>query len=154
MIPAAETIPAASHARPAARRPTVAGIRSAVRTLTTIAEAYAALLLFDLLALRGFQRTYTYTRGRRVSSRQPDTGTIAHVCWCVEEACVWYWKRAFCLQRSAVATWLLRRRGVAAELVIGFRPVPIDSHAWVEVAGQVVNDRPQYQIHFRVLDRM
>jgi hypothetical protein len=39
-------------------------------------------------------------------------------------------------------------------VVIGFRPVPVDSHAWVEVDGKVVNDRPQYQKHFRVLERL
>jgi hypothetical protein len=76
------------------------------------------------------------------------------VCWCVEEACVWYWKRSYCLQRSTVATWLLRRRGVPADLVIGFRPTPIDSHAWVEVNGVVVNDRPQYKKFYRVLERL
>jgi hypothetical protein len=76
------------------------------------------------------------------------------VCRAVEEACIWYFKRAYCLQRSSVTTWMLRRRGVAAQLVIGYRPVPVDSHAWVEVDGRVVNDRPQYQKFFRVLDRL
>jgi hypothetical protein len=63
-------------------------------------------------------------------------------------------KRAACLQRSAVATWLLRRHGVPAELVIGYRPLPFESHAWVEVDGQVVNDLPQYKKVFKVLDRL
>jgi hypothetical protein len=58
------------------------------------------------------------------------------------------------LQRSVVATWLLRHHGWRAELVIGCRPLPFESHAWVEVDGQVVNDRPQYQKVFTVLDRL
>jgi hypothetical protein len=59
-----------------------------------------------------------------------------------------------CLQRSMVATWLLRRHGIAAKMVIGCRPLPFESHAWVEVDGCVVNDRPQYQRAFRVLERL
>jgi transglutaminase-like putative cysteine protease len=72
----------------------------------------------------------------------------------VAEACVWYPRRAFCLQRSWVATLLLRRYGFPAQLVIGYRPIPVDSHAWVEIEGRVVNDRPQYQKFYRVLDRL
>ena len=76
------------------------------------------------------------------------------IVWSVDEACVWYAKRAACLQRSVVATWLLRRNGIAAQMVIGCRPLPFESHAWVEVDGRGVNDRPKYQSAFRVLDRV
>lgn len=119
-----------------------------------VLEALGGLVLFDLLAWRGFARVHGFTRALPVARQARDPETVARVCRAVEEACVWYVKRAFCLQRSTVATWLLRRRGVAAELVIGYRPMPVDSHAWVEVGGQVVNDRPQYQKFFHVLDRL
>lgn len=117
-------------------------------------EAWAGLLLFDLLSCGGFPFVHAFTRARRVARRSAAPEATARVCRAVEEACIWYVKRAYCLQRSSVATWMLRRRGVPAQLVIGYRPVPVDSHAWVEVAGQVVNDRPQYQKFFRVLDRL
>lgn len=119
-----------------------------------VAEALAGLVLFDLLSRGGFARVHGFTRRRRVAGRTPAAGVTARVCQAVEEACIWYVKRAYCLQRSTVTTWMLRRRGVPAELVIGYRPVPVDSHAWVEVHGEVVNDRPQYQKFFRVLDRL
>ena len=67
---------------------------------------------------------------------------------------MWYVKRAACFQRSVVATWILRRHGHAASLVIGYRPIPFESHAWVEVDGLVVNDLPQYRKAFAVLDRL
>lgn len=67
---------------------------------------------------------------------------------------MWYFKRAYCLQRSSVTVWMLRRLGIRAQLVIGYRPVPVDSHAWVEVDGIVVNDRQEYRIFFRELDRL
>lgn len=119
-----------------------------------VVEALVGLVIFDLASLFGFEKAYALVRNwpvrRRRSSRVNDTA----VCSAVDEACVWYFKRARCLQRSAVTTWLLRLHGVAACLVIGFRPVPMESHAWVEVDGQVVNDRPQYQRFFQVLDRL
>jgi Transglutaminase-like superfamily len=123
-------------------------------TILLVGEALGWLLLFDLLATSGFAAVHEITRRRPVAARTPAPEVTARVCRAVEEACIWYFKRAYCLQRSTVATWMLRRRGVAAELVIGFRPAPVDSHAWVEVGGQVVNDRPQYQKFFRVLDRL
>src|ERR671922_281433 len=113
-------------------------------TALLVAEAFGGLLLFDLLSLRGFSLVHAFTKTRAVAKRTPAPDVAARVCRAVEEACIWYFKRAYCLQRSSVTTWMLRRRGLAAELVIGYRPVPVDSHAWVEVRGQVVNDRPQY----------
>lgn len=51
---------------------------------------------------------------------------------------------ATCLTRSLLLQWMLRRRGVAAELRIGVRLAQgaLDAHAWVEVAGEPVNDDP------------
>ena len=123
-------------------------------TILLVAEALGWLLMFELLALTGFAVVHQFTRRYRIARRTPAPDVTARVCRAVEEACIWYFKRAYCLQRSSVTTWMLRRRGVPAQLVIGYRPVPVDSHAWVEVGGQVVNDRPQYQKFFRVLDRL
>ena len=85
----------------------------------------------------------------------PDGLPLAVVAvWSVDEACVWYVKRAPCLQRSAVTACLLRRHGIRAEMVIGYRGLPFESHAWVEVDARIVNDRPQYQKFFTVLERL
>jgi hypothetical protein len=46
---------------------------------------------------------------------------------------------------------LLRKHDVVARLVIGYRPVPFFSHAWVEVNGRVVNDSPAYRERLQVL---
>lgn len=115
-------------------------------------HAWLALLAFDLGRFAGFARVHERVRRSRV--RRPTGATCAEIVWAVEEACVWYPTRAACLQRSVVAAWILRQHGIAAELVIGYRPVPFESHAWVEVDGRVVNDRPQYQRVFTVLDRL
>jgi hypothetical protein len=121
-------------------------------TLLTL-EAWIALAAFDLARPAGFARLCAWLRGCRVSSRRR-LADPQDVVWSVEEACVWYVKGSACLQRSLVATWLLRRHGFAAEMVIGCRPLPFESHAWVEIDGRVVNDLPQYQRVFTVLNRL
>jgi Transglutaminase-like superfamily len=119
-----------------------------------ITQSFAGLLAYDLvLALFGFKRVHAVARAWPSAQRRRGPST-ERICRAVAEACVWYPKRALCLQRSWTATLLLRRYGAPAQLVIGYRPMPIDSHAWVEVDGRVVNDRPQYQKFYRVLDRL
>jgi hypothetical protein len=117
-------------------------------------SAGLGLVLFDAAALAGFARLHERLRRRVVATRPTRQTNVDDVVWAVEEACVWYVKRVACLQRSAIAVWMLRNEGVTAELVIGCRPLPFESHAWVEVHGVVVNDRPQYQRVFTVLDRL
>jgi transglutaminase superfamily protein len=124
-----------------------------LRLCVLTAHAWILLASFDLARRAGFARTCERLRRLNPATRK----SWAHaedVVWAVDEACVWYVKRAACLQRSVVATRLLRRHGLRAEMVIGYRPLPFESHAWVEVDGNVLNDRPQYQKAFTVLDRI
>ena len=122
------------------------------RSVLTI-QAWIGLAAFDIARPAGFARLCAVVNRWRPSSRRSPFDP-ADVVWSVDEACVWYVKRALCLQRSVVATWLLRRHGFAAEMVIGYRPLPFESHAWVEIDGRIVNDLPQYQHAFTVLNRL
>jgi hypothetical protein len=134
---------------------TIASWRRTVRLTRLTSQAWLALVGFDIARLGGFARLHD--RLRRCAVRACGLSVpveVDEVIWAVEEACVWYVKRALCLQRSAIATRLLRRHGICAELVIGYRPLPFESHAWVEVDGRVVNDRQQYQKAFTVLERL
>jgi hypothetical protein len=117
------------------------------------AEALVGLMLYDLISLMAFKRVHTLVKNCPVLKRQVSDDLSQRICDALAEACVWYVKRVYCLQRSAVVTWLLRLHGVPAELVIGCRPIPVQSHAWVEVHGSVINDRPQYQKFFVVMER-
>ena len=128
--------------------------RLAWRLARLVAQAWAGLAAFDIARLGGFTRVHERIRECSVGASTSDGSRTAEIVWAVDEACVWYVKRVHCLQRSAVATRLMRQHGIAAELVIGYRPIPFESHAWVEVNGHVVNDRPQYQRAFSVLDRL
>jgi hypothetical protein len=71
----------------------------------------------------------------------------------VDLACVFYFRQVMCLQRSAATTLLLRRHGWEAEMVIGAQMLPFKSHAWVEINGVVVNDKPYMLDIYRVLER-
>lgn len=128
-------------------------LRRTGRRVAWSIQAWIALAAFDIARPAGFARLCAWLHRRRPAS-QRCPATAEDIVWCVDEACVWYVKRAACLQRSVVATWMLRRQGIAAEMVIGCRPLPFESHAWVEVDGHVVNDLPQYQRAFTVLNRL
>ena len=71
----------------------------------------------------------------------------------MDMACIWYWKQALCLQRSAATACLLKSYGVPAQMVIGAQLMPFRAHAWVEVDGRVVNDKPYAAEVYTVLDR-
>lgn len=50
--------------------------------------------------------------------------------------------RANCLEQSLVLWWMLRRHGIAADLLIGANKQAgrFEAHAWVEYFGVVLND--------------
>ena len=73
------------------------------------------------------------------------------ICDAVLLAACLYWKPVLCLQRSACTALLLRRHGVDAHVVIGFRPSPFFCHAWVEVEGRVVFGSTTYKNRLQLL---
>jgi hypothetical protein len=78
---------------------------------------------------------------------------VSELCHAMDYACVFYVKRVLCLQRSAATTILLRRYGWSAEMVIGAQILPFKSHAWCEIKGEVVNDKPYMKDIYQVLER-
>jgi hypothetical protein len=104
------------------------------------------LCLFSLKALCFLVRAWP---ARSVKSRA--SCRVGSICKAVERACIWYPKKALCLQRSAVTACLLRNAGVPARMTIGVRPMPLRAHAWVEVDGCPVNDWPKVKTFYRTL---
>ena len=116
----------------------------------------AFTLLFSLeRSLRSGNFAAIHERVRRTPVRQvtATSHAVENVCDAVEVICLWYWKQVLCLQRSAATAILLREQGVAAELVIGAQHMPFRAHSWVEVDGEVVNDRSYTKEMYSVLDR-
>jgi Transglutaminase-like superfamily len=119
-----------------------------------ILQAYLKLIHFDLYLARGsFAALYNKVRKYPIAKKSPGSEDIDKICYAVDMACIWYWKEALCLQRSAALTCLLKRYGVPAQMVIGAQHIPFKSHAWVEVDGRVVNDKPYVSEVYAVLDR-
>lgn len=58
--------------------------------------------------------------------------------------------RANCLEQSLVLWWLLRRRGMQAEIRVGARKLAdrFEAHAWVELNGMVLSDSGEGHLHF------
>ena len=117
-----------------------------------VLNAYLKLIQFDLYLARGnFAALYDKVRNYPVGALAPNT--IEDLCSAVNIACIWYWKEALCLQRSAATACLLKKYGVTAQMVIGAQQMPFKAHAWVEVEGRVVNDKPYTPEMYQVLDR-
>ena len=117
-------------------------------------KAFWKLVVFDFYVTRGDFRTLHSKVRTYIRKDIPLThDVIQQVCSAVDLACIWYWKEVLCLQRSAATTCLLRQNGVPAQLVIGAQQIPFKAHAWVEVDGHIVNDKPYMAELYGVLDR-
>lgn len=117
-------------------------------------QAYSRLIYFDLLLASGnFLSVYQKVRNCPLTQLSGATGGTARICAAVDRACIWYWKEVSCLQRSAATTCLLKQHGLTARMMIGAQPLPFKAHAWVEVDGIVVNDKPYMREIYAVLDQ-
>lgn len=119
-----------------------------------VLQAYLRLIQFDSYLARGdFEALYNKVRNFPIGKKPASLNSVERVCSAVDMACIWYWKEALCLQRSAATACLLKRHGVPAQLVIGAQQMPFKAHAWVEVDDRVVNDKPYMPEMYAVLDR-
>lgn len=119
-----------------------------------VLRALLGLALFDVvLSFFSLQSLCSRVKSWPLQERKPDgdPDVVARVCTAVDRACVWYPKKALCLQRSAVTACLLRHYGIRATMVVGVRPMPFLAHAWVEADGAVVNDFPRVKTFYRSL---
>jgi hypothetical protein len=117
-------------------------------------RAYLKLIQTELLlAHSDFAVLHRKVRNYPVANCKSACDGVDKVCAAVDIACIWYWKQVLCLQRSAATTCLLRRLGMPARMIIGGQQMPFKAHAWVEIDGRVVNDKPYMREMYAVLDR-
>jgi hypothetical protein len=117
-------------------------------------ESWLLLLYVDcVMSFHGFPRVHEIVRKRLVRARQLPAVDVSELCRGMDLACVFYVKRVLCMQRSGATTLLLRRYGQRAEMIIGVQLIPFRSHAWVEIDGHVVNDKPYMRLVFQELER-
>lgn len=109
-------------------------------------RAFYEIARYDVvLSLRGSGRILSQLKGQSVTAKTAGAESEKAICDAVLLATCFYWKPVLCLQRAVCTVRLLRRHGIHARLVIGYRPSPFFSHAWVEVDGRVVYGSAAYQ---------
>ena len=120
-----------------------------------VLESWSLLLRFEWsLRFRGFNVLRRAVQEQPVAvSTSARLVPMEELCRAMDYACVLYLKPVLCLQRSATTTILLRRHGWSADMVIGAQILPFKSHAWCEVDGLVVNDKPYMRDIYEVLER-
>jgi Transglutaminase-like superfamily len=117
-------------------------------------QAYSELLRLEVPVFRrNFAAILERVRTARLNPRFGVTLSADRICHAVDVAAALYFKNVLCLERSAAAARLLKKYGFQAEMVIGVQQLPFLAHAWVEVDGRVVNDKPYMAEIYSVLAR-
>jgi hypothetical protein len=117
-------------------------------------RALHLLIVYDVLCtFSNFARIRGMVKKWPVARKPYDGSAVNRVSTAVNYACIWYPKQALCLQRAFVMAHLLRREGIAAEMVLGAQKLPFKAHAWVEVDGRAVNETLSVQMTYAVWDR-
>jgi hypothetical protein len=97
------------------------------------------LALYDAVSvfygMRGVKRLL-----RRTSTAWPSHVASESTINALDYATCFYLRPVRCLQRSVTLARLLRRNGISAEVIVGYRWEPFCGHAWVEVEGRPIDD--------------
>ena len=124
-----------------------------MKTLALVVEAYMKLIGHDLfMAQHDFASLHRRVKGFPLRQTAPEPSAADAIRRALDIACCFYPKQALCLQRSSVLIAMLRRRGVPAHMVIGAQKLPFKAHAWVEIEGQIFNDRLAAREIFLILE--
>jgi transglutaminase superfamily protein len=117
--------------------------------------SWVLLVYFDFILNFGNLNALQSVLRRRLPRTISGTSVPSNeqLCRSMDFACVFYFKRVLCLQRSAATTILLRRYGWDARMITGAQILPFRSHAWVEIEGRVVNDKPYMREIYQLLDQ-
>jgi hypothetical protein len=119
-----------------------------------VLHALLLLLSYDFLVYFGsFRGVYSTVRRWPVAQLSSTGATIEPLVRAVDYACIFYPKQVHCLQRSFVITYLLRKRGVPAEMVLGASRMPFRAHAWVEISGHAINEKQTTTGQYAVWER-
>ena len=112
------------------------------------------LLFFCDVALRvlGFARTLRWARAM-AGNREQDVAdeVIRETLRKVIVATAFYPGRSKCLEQTLASYMLLRRRGARVQIRFGVQPYPFYAHAWLELDGQPLTEKPELVSRFALL---
>jgi hypothetical protein len=127
------------------------------RTFSRLTKAERLVALEAALGLTATWialRTLGFRRWKRVlespAIRKKTSAPAAEVVRMEEAAARNLFFDTNCLEQSLVLWWLLQKRGVPADLLIGARKDAnrFEAHAWVEFAGAPLNSTGEGHLHF------
>ena len=124
-------------------------MKKATRIWLVCGALYELVRYEVIVLLHGSGRVLQQLRRQSIETHATDREQI--ISDAVLLATCFYFKPVLCLQRAVCTVRMLRRYGIFARLVIGYRPAPFFSHAWVEVEGRVVYGSPAYQKRLTLL---
>ena len=117
-----------------------------MKRIGLVSKAVYEIVRYEVvLSLLGSGRILQQLKRQSINAKTVSNELEKAICEAVLLAACFYWKPVLCLQRAVCTVRLLRRHGIHARLVIGYRPSPFFSHAWVEVNGRVVYGSAAYQ---------
>lgn len=117
-------------------------------------DAYCELLRLEYpLFRKNFAAIYDRVRRMPLGTRHKKIREYTQLSHAVDVAAVLYFRKVLCLQRSAATACLLKKNGFPAQLVIGVQQLPFAAHAWVELDGAIINDKPYMSDIYSVLAR-
>jgi len=122
-----------------------------IKYVWVVFGALCELARYDVISALGGSANIRRLNPQPSTLEPTNHEVVRTTCNAVSLAACLYWKPVLCLQRSVCIVRLLGKHDVVAHLVIGYRPVPFFSHAWVEVNGRIVNDSPTYRERLQVL---
>jgi len=122
--------------------------------LRLICESLFSLLRTEWeLHLHKDRPLYALLEGATDAKLKQNGFSSDEICHAMDVACLLYIKRVMCLQHSVAVTMLLRKNGHYAEVVIGAEIAQASFHAWAEMNGRVLNDKPYVHDLYRELYR-
>jgi len=126
------------------------GFSSKIRFLEYIEALLALIKIHSLIRRKGLQgliellNTFKNKTSKFVNT--PDhNDEIKKLCYILDRASIVYFKKTSCLPWAATLVYLLFKRSLTCDLVIGVQTIPFYAHAWVELYGEVLNDNPEIQ---------
>jgi hypothetical protein len=122
-----------------------------MRRLRFIDAALALTAIKIMLLTIGFARALRLLNWRlhdRATPIEPDLLSLESAARTIVAAAVLMPGRIECLEQSLALWYLLRRRGVGAELAFGMRQYPFGAHAWVTYKGEPLNEDREALRHY------
>ena len=120
----------------------------AITAMHALVRVFGVRSLHDALARSTSARLQASVAGNRTASER-----VREVASLMAKAARHVPGDYTCLHRSMALWWMLRRRGFDGRLRLGVRKgrTAFEAHAWVEYAGDVLNDDPDVERRYEPL---